>query len=84
MTGDPMHGTVHSEQPLALHTRIGSISDGDTELELLVALPLSTPMIVHPDGRTWTLNWEQLAEMAYAAFDYDNLLKIPKGAPCPE
>ena len=79
-----MQGTVHAEQPPALHTRVGSVSDGTTDLELLVALPRNTPMIVHPDGRTWTLNWEQLAEMAYAAFDYDSLLKIPKGAPCPE
>lgn len=84
MTGDPMPGTVHSEQPLALHTRIGSISDGDTELELLIALPLHTPIIVHPDGRTWTLNWEQLAEMAYASFNYDKVLEIAKEAPCHE
>lgn len=72
-----MQGTVHAKQPLAFHSRVGSISDGTAELELLTALPLNTPMIVHPDGRTWTLNWEQLAEMAYTAFDQDISDKKP-------
>lgn len=77
-----MAGKVHREKYLCLHTRIGSISDGETDLELLVALPLNTPMITHPDGRTWTLSWEQLAEMAYAAFDADSLAKIAEKVPC--
>lgn len=79
-----MPGQVHRDPYLCLHTRIGDADNGETKLEVLLALPLNTPMIVHPDGRTWTLNWEQLAEMAYAAFDADSLAKIVEEAPCHE
>ena len=78
-----MPGTVRRDKYLCLHTRIGTVnSEEGGELEMMVALPLNTPMVVHPDGRTWTLSWEQIAEMAFAAFDADSLAKIIEEVPC--
>lgn len=80
-----MAGKVHRGKYLCLHTRIGTVKNEEgVELELQVALPMNTPMVSHPDGRTWTLSWGQLAEMAFAAFDADSLAKIVEGAACPE
>lgn len=67
-----MTGTLHKKQPLYLHRRIGSCGTGHGEFEMLSVEPTGEPLVVHSDGRAWTLSWSQIAKMADEAFLADD------------
>lgn len=65
-------GTVHKQQPFAWHSNIGdATADDGHSLKLLVTEPLRTPMIVHSDGRTWCISWQELCALAGEQFELD-------------
>lgn len=71
-----MAGTVHDKQYLALHNHAGKAKRGGensevTALEVNSIVPTFEPMIVHADGRTWVLSWDEIIAMAVKAFDED-------------
>lgn len=78
-----MPGTVHKTQPLCLHSRIGSAKGETTSLEILVIEPTKEPMIVHQDGRTFILSWDEIIKMAQESFAKDaekGTQDAPKGS----
>lgn len=74
-----MIGKVHATMPLRLHRRIGEAKNESTTLEVLQVEPTGEPMIVHQDGRTFTLSWEDILKLAQDAFAED--LESAKVAP---
>ncbi|HCR1638160.1 TPA: hypothetical protein ONA83_003577 [Pseudomonas aeruginosa] len=67
-----MIGTVHKEQPLTLHSRIGSADGEHHSYTMMVTEPLRTPVVVRDDGKTFMLTWSDLIDMARSAFAEDD------------
>ncbi|QIQ64049.1 hypothetical protein vBPaeMUSP1_84 [Pseudomonas phage vB_PaeM_USP_1] len=67
-----MIGTVHKESPLTLSTRIGSASGEKHTYTMLVGEPLQTPIIIRDDGKTFTLTWPEIIDLARSAFAIDD------------
>lgn len=70
-----MIGTLHKEQPLTLHSRIGSADGGHHSYAMMVTEPLRTPVVVRDDGKTFTLTWSDLVDLARSAFAEDDAEK---------
>lgn len=71
-----MAGKVHNKHYMAFNRLIGKAEpeglDGPLPtLEINSIVPTAEPMIVHADGRTWVLSWDELIAMAVQAFDED-------------
>lgn len=78
----PIVGKVHTDPYLCLHSRIGSFElPTGGEAEMAVTEPLRTPMITHPDGRTWSIGWQELCQLALDAFEADKPTPPPSGDP---
>lgn len=64
-------GTVHKKGFLAFNEHIGVASFNGKEFDLGVVMPVHQPMITHPDGRVWVLDWDAITRLAQKAFDDD-------------
>lgn len=72
-----MIGTVEKTLYMPLHKEIGKANNGTTELIVCVGAIARTPMIKHPDGRLWSLDWKTMIEMAVKAFEEDSACAQP-------
>lgn len=67
-----MIGRVEAQQPMTFTSRIGSADNEKHKVEVMVTEPLRTPMVVRDDGATFSLTWEDILQLAAAAFEeYD-------------
>ena len=66
-----MIGKVHKKTPLTLHTRIGEAKNDETTVEVWCVEPTREPMIVHEDGRAFSLSWSDILKLAQEAFAED-------------
>lgn len=60
------------KRALYLHRRIGSCGTGHGELEMCSIEPTGEPLVIHADGRSWSITWSELAQMADEAFLKDS------------
>lgn len=67
-----MIGKVERTRYVPLHQQIGKANNGATELIVCLTRPASTPMIRHPDGRVWLLDWNTIIQMAAKDFEEDS------------
>ena len=62
-------GTVEKPQIKPLRRHIGEADNGTTKLVVTVGAIANTPIIEHPDGRIWSISWNEIIELAIKAFD---------------
>ncbi len=57
---------IHDKKTMFLRTHVGEAESIDGKFQMSTNIADNSPIIRFPDGRWWTINWQQLLEMAVA------------------